>query len=110
MSASPIDDLIGLRLTSHEPVEDYVQLSFEEGAAILSIYNRYEVRGPEPELGQGLGNMMGRRLIGVATGPDFVEFTFEQGSSVVVDLRDDAYTGPEAMHLLRSGRATVVWR
>lgn len=109
MSASPIDDLLGLCLTSHEIVEDYEQLIFEDGAAILSIYNPYEVLGPEPESGQTISRVMGRRLLGVTTRPTLVELSFEEYWSVNVDIRDEAFTGPEAMVLHQPGKSPVVW-
>ncbi len=109
MSASPVDDLLGLRLTSHEIIEDYEQLTFEDGAAILSVYNPYELRGPEPESGKTITSVMGRCLLAVTTRPSLVELRFEDGWSVTVDTRDEAFTGPEAMTLDQPGKPTVVW-
>jgi len=109
MTISPFDDLIGIRLTSHEIVEDYEQLIFEDGAAILSVYNPYEVRGPETESGQAITSVMGRRLLAVTIRPSLVELSFEESLSVNVDMRDEAFAGPEAMALHQSGKSPVVW-
>lgn len=109
MSASTFDELIGLRLTSHEPVEDYVQFTFEDGAAILSVYNPCEVRGPEPESGQTVTSVVGRRLLAAKTPPGLIELHFDEGWKVTVDIRDEVYTGPEAMVLHRPGKSPVVW-
>ena len=109
MNQSPLNDLIGLRLTSHKCIEDYVQVTLEDGAAVLSVYNPCEVRGPESESRHTIRSVIGRRLHEVATRPDLVELKFGEGWSIAVDIRDEAFTGPEAMVLHRPGKSPVVW-
>lgn len=110
MSVSPLDDLIGLRITSHEPVEDYVQFIFNAGAAILTVYNPYEIRGPEPASGQSIISVVGRHVLAGATVPGVVvELKLDGGWSIEIDIRDEAYSGPEAIVLHRPGSSTVVW-
>jgi hypothetical protein len=65
--------------------------------------------GPERESKQQSTGLTGRRLLGVEARPDAVELIFDDGWSVEVDIRDEAYTGPEAMNLHRPGKPIVVW-
>ena len=109
MSTSPINELIGCRLTSQELVENCSQFTFDRGPATLSIYNRWTVRGPTTDSSSTANALVGRSIVSVQTEEAFIGIAFEGGWSIMVDLRDEAYDGPEAMQLRIPGRPIVVW-
>jgi hypothetical protein len=109
MSASAVDCLLGLRVTAHEVVHDYGQLVFGDGAAVLTIYNPYEVRGPRLGSDATVEAIVGRRVRAVAERRSVVELRFEGGWSLSVDIREESFEGPEAMVLHRPGESPVVW-
>lgn len=85
------------------------QRPFEDGAAVLSIYNSCEVRGFSPESEQAITSLMGQRLLAVTMCSSCVELRFDGGCLLSVDVRDEAFIGPEAMVLHQPGKSPVVW-
>ena len=110
MISSSIDALLGLRVTAHNSVEGYEQLIFGSGIAMLSIYNRYGVFGPRAEFNPSITCLIGLRLIALVNGLRYVHLSFEGGWLLDVDIREEAFTGPEAMVLHWPGRSPIVWR
>jgi hypothetical protein len=86
-------------------VEDYFQLRFELGSA-LSIYNKMSLAGPVAE---DLDAIQGKRLLIAEEYEEAVVLRFDDGSVLEVDLRDEAFNGPEAMALHVPGEPIVVW-
>ena len=98
--------LQGRVVRTAEYVEDYLQFHFQLGSS-LSIFNRASLSGPAAE---DLDTIKGKRLVSVEESKEEAILRFEDGSSVQVDLRDDAFNGPEAMTLHEPGEPIVVWR
>ena len=92
-----------VRIALH--VEDYLQVHFELGAS-LSIFNAVSLTGPVAE---ELEAINGKRLLGVEESDEKATLRFEDGSAIEVDLRDEAFNGPEAMTLHLPGEPIVVW-
>ena len=86
-------------------VEDYIQLHFEPQTS-LNIYNRFTVSG----LDKGdIATLSGATVREIIERPKDVVLRFTNGAEILIDLRDKAYTGPEAMELNLPGEPTVVW-
>jgi hypothetical protein len=53
--------------------------------------------------------LKGSRLTEIDETPDELTLSFDNGASVIVDLRDRAFKGPEAMTLRVPGQPLIVW-
>jgi hypothetical protein len=100
---NPLQELVGLRVTKAEVVQDYVQLIFGEAAG-LTIANDYLISGKKDIA--ALGNLV---LLDASQSESQVVLTFEHEIIVNVSLLPEAYHGPEAMVLNRTGQPIVVW-
>lgn len=100
---SCLDHLVGSTVKNAIRVHDYHQLFFEEGA-ILNVYNDFEVSG-----GEGVGSLEGAKVEGVEDTEDAAALRFSGEKSLRIDLRDAAYSGPEALALRMPGKPVVVW-
>lgn len=100
---SALDELLGERVRSLEPVHDYWQLSI--GLATLTIVNPFR-----PEGARLREQLPGATLDSVLDNRDSeLTLTFSNGLTITVDLRKDAYVGPEAVIYHRPDGSTVVW-
>jgi len=102
---SPLSVLQGRVVRSAVCLEGYFQLHFDLGTS-LSIFNTLSLAGP---VAGGLDAIQGKRLLSVEESEEEVTLQFEDGSLVEVDLREEAFNGPEAMALHVPGEPTVVW-
>lgn len=89
-------DNIQIELTWQMYLEDY----------ILNIYNAMSIRPDEKEF----DDLRGLKVIAVDENKERAELIFDNGTKLQVDLRDEAYTGPEAMCLYGPDNLCVVWR
>ena len=103
--------ILGLRILENRVVqsaiyvEDYFQLHFGPGA-VLTINNPINLTGPVAE---SLSSIRGLRISSIEESDEKAILRFGDGSSIDVDLRDEAYQGPEAMVLDVPGIPTLVW-
>src|SRR4051812_1325007 len=100
---NPLQELVGLRVVKVEVVYDYFHLTFGEIAG-LRIFNDYSISG-EKDIA-GLSNLI---LLSASQSESQVVLTFENGITLSVSLLPEAYHGPEAMVLNRTGQPIVVW-
>jgi hypothetical protein len=100
---NPLQELVRLRVTKAEVVQEYLHLTFG-GIAGLSIANDHTISG-EKDIA-GLCNLV---LLDASQSESQVVLTFEHGITVNVCLLPEAYHGPEAMVLNRTGQPIVVW-
>jgi hypothetical protein len=107
--SDPVLKLIGLTLTSVDVSTDLVRLLFEDGWRLI-IYNpcAMEVSGLSVPLGDG-NMLIGRTVITSVTTCDGFELQLSGGVSLRVDLRDEAFVGPEAMQLIGPTGEIIVW-
>jgi hypothetical protein len=81
----------------------YLQLKLQEYT--LHIYNHFTTYPVEGDIDKYLG----LKVIEVAESNTEVKLIFDNGSKIIVDLRDEAYTDPEAMYLRGPNNFAVVW-
>ncbi len=94
-SESSVEDLL----------ETYIQLVLDEYT--LTIYNSCEIIGSKIE--DGLTKLEGLYILNINETEKAIEFKLDDGIILKVDLSDEAYYGPEAMHLLGPDDLSVVW-
>ncbi|HKG15075.1 MAG TPA: hypothetical protein VKB12_17255 [Pyrinomonadaceae bacterium] len=103
-----LQELVGLEVSKASLVHDYLQVFFE-GGAILNVYNVFHLSGGAAGDG-GAPPLDASTLAAVKEEVQEVELTFSNGVVISIDMRDEAYQGPEALELIRAGSPTVVWR
>jgi len=100
---SKLEILVGLLMADAMKVHDYVQLIFEQGI-VLSIYNEFRLPN-----GDDISSLRGEKLLKAEEKQEEIILHFSNGKSLSIDLRDEAYNGPEALQLNVPGQLTVVW-
>lgn len=81
------------------------QICFENGVS-LAIYNKYKL------VGIGVSDeklLVGSIVIDVDESTDATTIMFENNSALRIDMRDEAYTGPEALQLRVPGEPIMIW-
>ena len=96
--------LEGQTVTDAVELHDYAQLYFGPNT-ILSVYNRHSC---SPE-GVSIADLKGSMVTRVHESKDSVVLEFLPRGDLYVDLRQEAYLGPEAMTLHVKGEPVVVW-
>ena len=71
----------------------------------LSIYNEFELIGSRKVVGE----LAGEILFDVIEGIESIDFVFGNGDIIRVNMTEEGYRGPEAMHLLCENGIRVVW-
>jgi hypothetical protein len=99
-----LNALQGLSIRGVTQLHGYLQLHFDQHTG-LSIYNQYDMI-PQPE---HIEYMIGKILNSAGEQEGSVTLRFIDGTRITVDMRPDAYDGPEAMELNRRGFPPVIW-
>jgi len=100
---SKLDILESVTVTDALKVHDYVQLLFEQDI-VLNIYNEFKLSN-----NHDVSSLNGIKVLKVEEKPEAVILYFSNGTRLDIDLRDEAYNGPEALELCVPGQPTVVW-
>ena len=104
---SSISHVAGLKQNVNDPDNELtligIQLFFQD--YILNIYNRFEI---VPQI-SGIDKLAGLEVISISDNSEKAEIFFKNGSVLRVDLRDEAYLGPEAMVLYGPNNFWSVW-
>jgi hypothetical protein len=100
---NPLQELIGLRVTKAEVVQEYLHLSFGDQVA-LSAANDYTVNGTKD-----LAQLHNLALLDASQDASQITLVFENAITLNVSLLPEAYHGPEAVVLTRVGKPIVVW-
>ncbi|MGZ4042735.1 MAG: hypothetical protein ACXVPU_11405 [Bacteroidia bacterium] len=80
-----------------------IQLSFEEYT--LNIYNPAHISFKDKEL----KDLIGLKVVMVSETKEEAELCFDDGCKLIINIRDEAYEGPEAMSLYGPNDFWVVW-
>ncbi|MEA2795507.1 MAG: hypothetical protein QOI87_2887 [Bradyrhizobium sp.] len=102
--AAPIQILKGLKVTKVEIVHDYVQLAFGDEIGI-SVYNEMDISPKIP-----LERLVSKTVISVKESVNSIDIDFADGIKLTIDMRPQAYQGPEAIELNRVGFPPVIWK
>lgn len=105
MGESKLRVICGLMVVDIQLAEGDAGICFENGAS-LAIYNKYELVG----VGGGDGQLLiGKTVTDVDESVDVTTIKFENNTALRIDMRDEAYTGPEALQLRVPGKPIMVW-
>ncbi len=105
MGKSKLSVICGLKVADAVLAEGDAGISFENGIS-LAIYNRYELVG---FVLSDVQRLIGNIVTHVDEGADTTTIRFENNWALQIDMRDEAYTGPEAMQLRVPGEPIVIW-
>lgn len=100
-----LNAICGLRVTDAVFAEGDAGIIFENGIS-LTVYNRYVLEGLVLRDSQLL---IDKIVTHVDEEMDFITIRFDNNCALRIDMRDEAYTGPEAMQLRVPGEPIVVW-
>jgi hypothetical protein len=81
---------------------DYISIGFESGDAI-NVYNQCKLEPHPPPVTNVI-------LEQVIESQVEVSLHFSGGVKLTINLRDEAYNGPEAIEWLRADGQYVIWR
>jgi hypothetical protein len=102
--AAPIQILKGLKVSDVQIVHDYVQLAFGDEIGV-SIYNETQISPKMP-----FERLLSKTVESVEESVNSIDMNFIDGTKLTIDMRPQAYRGPEAMELNRVGFPTVIWK
>jgi hypothetical protein len=105
MNESALQAICGLKVSGARLITGDAGISFENGAT-LAIYNRFTLTGISPSDSKQL---IGKAASKIHEAPHTISIEFENQMAIRVDMRDGAYTGPEAMELCLPGEPIAIW-
>jgi hypothetical protein len=100
-----LDEIVGQIVTDAKRVHDYIQLSFGEKIG-LSVYNDIHLLPASASI----DDLTEKMVTSVEVKQDSVEIRFLDKTILIIDMRDEAFNGPEALQLERVGQSPVIWR
>lgn len=84
-------------------IELHLLLKFDEYS--LSIFNDFILS----KNNKNANELAGDTLIDLEENENYIDFVFESGERLHVNMMEDGYIGPEAMHLTGKDGMDVVW-
>jgi hypothetical protein len=105
MEKSKLDIICGRRVVDVSFAEEDIGIEFENNIR-LAIYNRCELIGCSM---MDAYQLIGNTIVSVSETADTIAIKFENNFILRVDMRDESYTGPEAMQLCIPGEPIVIW-
>lgn len=105
VSKTILNKICGLRIKDIDLKGDTAGILFENDINII-IYNKYRLTGFSAEEQQ---KTLGKTVSSVEEKPDEILITLDNDWSILVDLRNEAYSGPEALQVCIPGEPIVIW-
>ncbi|MCY1304693.1 hypothetical protein D9M70_544560 [compost metagenome] len=105
MSESILQTISSLKVSEATFTTGAAEISFENGATLV-IYNRFTLTGISPAEAKSL---IGKTVSHIDDSPQAISIEFEKRIIIKIDMRDNAYTGPEAMELSVPGEPVAIW-
>jgi hypothetical protein len=105
MNESALQAICGLKVSGARLITGDAGISFANGAT-LAIYNRFTLTGISPSDAKLL---IGKATSNIQEDPHTISIEFENQIAIRIDMRDGAYTGPEAMELCFPGEPVAIW-
>jgi len=100
-----LDILIGAKVKKTEEVYDYVQLYFDD-ESILNIYNRFTINDKK---NQKISTVLDLIVIQIIETEDIVTLNFSSNRKIAISLKDEDYSGPEALELIDPNGQIAIW-
>lgn len=102
---SKLKKICNLKIMNAVFIEGEAGISFENGTN-LSIYNRFELEGFNLE---DVHLLVGSFITDVQECEEIILICFRNNLKLRIDMRDEAYTGPEALQLCVPGEPIIIW-
>jgi hypothetical protein len=102
---SKLTAICGLKVVDAVLTIDDSGVSFENGIS-LAIYNKIELMGftlVDAHI------LIGKAVVDVEEGKHAITIKFENNFAIQIDMREEAYAGPEAIQLRVPGKPIVIW-
>lgn len=102
---SKLANLYGMKVTNADIDSGSCLLQFEGGFHLV-IYNPFEIFGLPVNKIKSLTNDL---IENVVEGEDVISLNFKSNILIKIDMRDEAYLGPEALQLRLSDGTFIIW-
>lgn len=99
---SPLNAIVGKTIRQVDRGRDYLGIAFDGGYG-LSIYNSYEISKGD------FDKIVGSFAESINETEEFLRINLANGIEILVDLRAEAYQGPEAIQLNGPDNLIVIW-
>ncbi len=112
-SRSKFNELAGSHLSSVEFVHDYIQFHFD-GPCLTTFtlpsikISSAQLKATDSGYRDALVSQIGGEVEEVVLTPEELEVKFASSAVLLVSLRDEAYTGPEAINYISKDRTLTV--
>jgi hypothetical protein len=104
--SNTVNRIVGLHVQSAHDNEGSLHLGFEADVALV-IHNKYNLH-PRMTTTDLPSSILGRKVTGVRIDADSLEISMG-GIALLVDLKSEAWSGPEAAVLYEGEIPLVVW-
>jgi len=105
MKKSKLGVICGLKVSDSVFTDGDIGIAFENGVS-LAVYNKHELIGFSHD---DMPALIGKTVIRVDESSDATTVEFDSNLAIRIDMRDEAYMGPEAMQLRVPGEHIVIW-
>ena len=101
---SKLANLYGMKVTNVD-IDSEGLLQFEGGFHLV-IYNPFEIFGLPLDEIKSLTNDL---IVNVTEEENIITLKFKSNILIKIDMRDEAYSGPEALQLRLSDGTFIIW-
>lgn len=98
-------DLIGIKLKELEVIQDYLQLTFENGV-VLNVYNETLWKNSSMNVSSAF---KGVEVSAIKETTNAIEIELLDGNSIQIGMSNKDYKGPEALEYIGADGERVVW-
>jgi len=104
-----ISNLKGLKLLSYTRFSDSTRIIFDKGWEMI-IYNPYSIEKNGIDISLEDNELLkGNSIVDYSYTSDEIIFTLNAGIIIHVNLRENAFVGPEAMQVITPEGKIIVW-
>ncbi|MDA8485650.1 hypothetical protein NNO07_21490 [Pseudomonas resinovorans] len=105
MNNSKLEIICGVKISDISLIDNDAGIVFENGCS-PSIYNKFTLSGINKRDEKIL---IGRKITKINEDAQEITMTLEGNFMITINMRDNAYSGPEALQLRIPGNPIVIW-
>lgn len=105
MNTSKLAMLCGSIIVDVKSTKNEIGIKFNTGVDLI-IYNDFKCAGFGKK---DIKLLTGRLVVDVDDRETMITIKFENACSIMIDMQDEAYRGPEAIQLRIPNQAIVIW-
>lgn len=99
---SELDALLNLTIIHEDMKQGDAGLAFEGGIS-LAIYNKFFLKNSSSR------TLVGQQIKAVKEASGSIMLQLSEGGEMIIYLSESAYTGPEALQMIRPDKPIVIW-